>query len=75
MKKALPEVGTQKGDVYSYGIVIQELVLEDEPYPEERLTLDCQSKLAYIDFIYQNTGISPRSKQNFKPPVMSLFSI
>ena len=25
--------GTQRGDVYSYGIILQEILLRDTPYP------------------------------------------
>lgn len=33
-----PRYGTQAGDIYSFGIILQELALIELPYPRERLS-------------------------------------
>ena len=32
---AMPPNGTQKGDVYAFGIIVQEIILGDQPFAAE----------------------------------------
>ena len=36
----MPPCGSQEGDVYSFGIILQEIVVRGEPYDTEQVVMD-----------------------------------
>lgn len=43
LRGGLPPGGTPKGDIYSFSIVLQEIVMRCEPYEEQHLNIDLKS--------------------------------
>ena len=46
--RSFPSEGTKAGDVYSYGIIVQEIVLEDCPYSYELNNKDEEGETTLI---------------------------
>lgn len=53
-----PAAGSQKGDVYSFSIIAQEIILEDLPYAENI------PKLEYTDII---SSVKNQTKEVYRP--------
>ena len=45
----MPRYGTKRGDVYSFAIIVQEIVLVDSPFAIELRTYE-RKGMAHVDF-------------------------
>lgn len=54
--------GSQKGDVYSYGIILQEIAIRKPPYSMYTLQPQGKSRNWSDDFAYQQTLIMARTR-------------
>ena len=47
-ERDVPDYGTKDGDVYAYGIILQEIVCKNSPYTIERETMRTKGSFAFF---------------------------
>ncbi len=58
-----PKYGTQAGDVYSYGIILQELILKGSPFANELEQLPVEGIVCLVLCIYSEMAASSDSTE------------